>query len=390
MVKRALAGTVLSVAVVAAAAAAHAIPRPHEDLVAHEWGTFTTVAGPGGESVAWRPLDGPADLPCFVERTKLPPKWPFWTLVRMETPVIYFHTSTPMTVDVAVRFPQGLITEVFPRVEPYDRGVQWRDVRLLPGAAETYPYENVPNHYYAARVAHATPLDVEGAREGFLFYRGIGDFDLPLRAVTRSDGMLDLTNSGAEPVRGVIVFENRGGSIHFRVLGDLSGQVSIPLEGGATGLPLLRVALLRSLTSAGLYAAEAEAMVSTWDASWFEEGARVFYLVPPTRIDEVLPLEIRPRPRELVRVFVGRVEFAPAFGLQAIERALQAQDRAALEREGRFAAPFARMIMARTTDPVERAKYESTLGDTARPFTRPTARGCQTTTAPTPSGPRAR
>ena len=382
MVKRAIAGIALSAAVVAAAAAAHAIPRPHDDLVVHEWGTFTTVAGPDGESVAWRPLDGPADLPCFVERTKLPPKWPFWTMVRMETPVIYFHTNTPMSVDVAVTFPQGLITEVFPRVEQDERTVRWNGVRLQPGAAEAYPHEHVPNHYYAARLARATPLEAAGEREGFLFYRGIGDFALPLRAVTR-DGILELTNTGVEDVQGVIVFENRNGAISFRVLGGLSRQVSIPLEGGAGDLPLLRAHLVRSLVSAGLYAAEAEAMVATWDTSWFEEGARVFYLVPPARIDTVLPLQIRPVPREVTRVFVGRIELAPAYRLQAIERALQTEDRAALEREGRFAAPFARMIMARTADPAERARYESALGDTAAPRT--SQRGCPTTTAPTPS-----
>src|SRR6478609_9486121 len=35
---------------------------PSSNLVAHEWGTFTSVAGVHGAPVAWAPLNGPADL----------------------------------------------------------------------------------------------------------------------------------------------------------------------------------------------------------------------------------------------------------------------------------------------------------------------------------------
>src|SRR5215510_11761348 len=34
----------------------------------HEWGTFTSVAGPDGKAAQWLPLAGPGDLPCFVEQ----------------------------------------------------------------------------------------------------------------------------------------------------------------------------------------------------------------------------------------------------------------------------------------------------------------------------------
>ena len=49
------------------AAQAPVTPGGHETLVVHEWGTFTSVAGPDGEAVEWLPLAGPPDLPCFVE-----------------------------------------------------------------------------------------------------------------------------------------------------------------------------------------------------------------------------------------------------------------------------------------------------------------------------------
>src|SRR5687767_2494041 len=36
------------------------------DLVVHEWGTFTSVAGKRGVAIDWRPLNGASDLPSFV------------------------------------------------------------------------------------------------------------------------------------------------------------------------------------------------------------------------------------------------------------------------------------------------------------------------------------
>src|SRR4029077_1738179 len=36
------------------------------NVTVHEWGTFTTVAGPKGDAIDWLPLSGHVDLPCFV------------------------------------------------------------------------------------------------------------------------------------------------------------------------------------------------------------------------------------------------------------------------------------------------------------------------------------
>src|SRR5262249_26305006 len=64
-----------------------------------------------------------------------------------------------------------------------------------------------------------------------------------------------------------------------------------------------------ALTSQGLYRREAEAMVKTWNDSWFqEEGVRVLYILPRQWTDQTLPLTIEPAPREVVRVMVGRAE----------------------------------------------------------------------------------
>src|SRR5688572_12220745 len=81
----------------------------------HEWGTFTSIAGADGGAVGWTPLNGQDDLPCFVNRIKLAPKWSLQGTVRMETPVLYFYSANDLTINVRVRLHQGVITEWFPQ-----------------------------------------------------------------------------------------------------------------------------------------------------------------------------------------------------------------------------------------------------------------------------------
>src|SRR5436190_2157956 len=96
-------------------------PSPN-DLVVHEWGTFTSIAGKNGVAIDWRPLNGSSDLPKFVYKendekgfrgtykAKLNGKDMLLVKVRMETPVIYFYTKNEMDVSVNVNFPEGKIT----------------------------------------------------------------------------------------------------------------------------------------------------------------------------------------------------------------------------------------------------------------------------------------
>ncbi len=100
------------------------------------------------------------------------------------------------------------------------------------------------------------------------------------------------------------------------------------------------------LTGAGLYPREAKAMIATWADTWFEEGARLFYIVPQKAIDDVLPLDIAPRPASLVRVFVGRMELMTPATLTDMKTALMANDQRALAKYGRFIEPFMGRVFA--------------------------------------------
>jgi len=79
----------------------------------------------------------------------------------------------------------------------------------------------------------------------------------------------------------------------------------------AEGVKLLRASLKRALLQQGLYSDEAEAMLNTWKASYFEKpGLRVFYIVPREWTEYFLPLKFSV-PARVSRAIVGRIDLAP-------------------------------------------------------------------------------
>src|SRR5215467_9908876 len=87
-------------------------------LTIHEWGTFTSVADEDGSAMDWDVLGGKDDLPCFVnDRGYRGWKWRLTGTVRMETPVLYFYSPQAVNARVRVEFPNGVITEWYPKAE---------------------------------------------------------------------------------------------------------------------------------------------------------------------------------------------------------------------------------------------------------------------------------
>ena len=101
-------------------------------------------------------------------------------------------------------------------------------------------------------------------------------------------------------------------------------------------------------------------MIATWRDSWFENGTRLLYLVPRAFVDAILPLDIDPSPRQISRVFIGRVELISPEVLKDVGEALAANDRAALGKRGRFLRPIADRMLARSTR-LERAAMTDRL-----------------------------
>ncbi len=327
-----------------------AIGATASDLGAvHEWGTFTSVAGEDGAAMGWQALTGLSDLPCFVhhlDQRNL--KVAGYATVRMETPVLYFYPLKPLTVSVHVDFPDGRVTEWYPQasgVQPSSRRngwIEWTNVRASEGG-DALPQSGEASHYYAARETDAWPLGSGQEHEKLLFYRGIGNFGIDLNTLVRQDGV-SLRNLGSETIPLAIVFENHGGKIRYQSVRGLQESVSVNFSEMNGSVDVLRASLEDELTEMGLYRKEAHAMIQTWHDSWFEEGLRVFYILPRSKVDALLPISIHPTPRQMVRLFVGRVELLSPVMRREIGSALKDGDVTVLQRYGRFINAFMRQL----------------------------------------------
>ena len=357
------------------------------ELVVHEWGTFTSVAARDGRALVWRPLTVESDLPSFVYTVdkgdtwrglRYPSKSGLAVRVRMETPVLYFYAKEAMTVAVKVGFPGGRITEWYPMAQVSKGNIDWGELRIMPGAQVYLPNDFRENHYYPARDTDAAAIQVRSdevtEHEKFLFYRGVGNFDLPL-SVRPAEDKVVIKNVGEENVRKVVLFENRGGRIGYQI-SDLpvdlsSSEVTLARPELRGDLSDLRREMKAMLISEGLYEKEAEAMLNTWRDSWFEEGLRVFYIMPRKTTDTVLPIDIDPQPAGLVRVLVGRTEMVtPEMEKRVTKQLKTLNDPSVSVREtalkeinryGRFSESILTEILSHTNDPQIKMEVERLL-----------------------------
>src|SRR5262249_45885787 len=142
----------------------------------------------------------------------------------------------------------------------------------------------------------------EGESEKYLFYRGVGNIDSPLLAVSNAqDGTLsvhsrfqDVLPAGqAETIRQLwLVKIKPDGSAAWRTMdsvrltGDPSRVAATIKADFATSefarenLASLKQSMHQALVAEGLYDDEATAMLATWEKSYFASGGwRLFYVV---------------------------------------------------------------------------------------------------------------
>src|SRR6266567_4646375 len=296
--------------------------RPvYSGLTAHEWGTFTSIAGSAGQAVEWYPHAS-----------------------RVEPAKNLFDRSLYQS--------------------HADGSITWDSVTLEPSLRSEFPRENRDNHYYAARLTSSTPLRVKtqagDQQEKFLFYRGVSVFPVPLLAKLTPEDELLVENRSEEEIPNTILFERRGQKVGYRVGGAVQKETILePPELSATIEDLGRD-LEGMLVAQGLYQDEAHAMVETWRDSWFEEGSRLLYIVPAQMVHAVLPLSISPGPAQTVRVFVGRLEIVTPATEKAVERAFATQDKATLAKYSRFLEPILQAIIQKERNPARAKKlYEN-------------------------------
>ncbi len=329
-------------------------------LTIHEWGTFTSLQDESGQAIGGINTDD-EPVPDFVHDvarllllspTEVPPIFfqgapschPDVTM-RLETPVLYFHAPRDFqgAADVSVAFNGGWLTQFYPQAAATTPGIKtdgwgfghltgqtvgrldWRGLKV--NAAGEGP-QTTAHVWLAPRAVQASVVQTqEGEREKFLFYRGVGHLDAPLRVVRSADGRkLDVLagntlSTGLLPIGKLWLVDIRpDGTAAYSTLGPVTpaGRSDAPLVTAAAEfangaydtktVDRLRAELRSALVAQGLNADEADALLNTWELSYFKSpGLRLFFLVPQTWTDRVLPLTVAGVPA-VTRVMVGRIE----------------------------------------------------------------------------------
>ncbi|MES2706424.1 MAG: hypothetical protein V4726_07460 [Verrucomicrobiota bacterium] len=362
------------------AAAAAAAPA----FTVHEWGTFTSVSGSTGKLLTGVER-GEEDLPSFIYAHEgIAPNYGIghgskgWlrplsnVTVRMETPVIYFYTDKPFSAQVDVGFKGGSISQWYPQRsagetppalvrgadgkpdfagtaldfgKPYQGSIQWK-VDVIPAgddaAGRVFKFQETTSWMHPRQTDSALVRTANGETEKYLFYRGLGNFEVPVIFEASFGGGVRITNCADSPTGEMIVFENLGGKARWQLSPSIqpgketsTSPAMLPLRDNWRASAYEDGA--KMLERAGLFRKEADAMMQTWWNSYFErEGTRVFWIVPADFTDKTLPLAISPAPAKTVRVMVGRTEILTP----ALESKLVTDFNAATQPEGAIANPW--------------------------------------------------
>ncbi len=341
---------------------------PGHGFIVHEWGTDTVVLGSDG--LPLRGLQHEEEmLPAFVAERVPAGSLPgsVSVHVKMETPITYFYADQPRTAAVAVDVPAGVFNQWYPPVAAFSPFIaapgavpkqgeyrdpvldvafpfgadlcrdlyavitagrlEWGELEILAPDADAplLPAPLAESTWSHARDVAANLVrvsDVPGAdtpqHERFLFYRGLGNFPLPLTLTAAGAGALTLAN-GSDTAVGrlfVLAVDAERGAFLELPAGLAPGdalQLDAPDLGPAPPLDLFADALAERVTEAldavGLYHDEALAMVATWKRQWFRTpGLRALYLVPQAWTDASIPLTIVPAPDASVRAMMIRSE----------------------------------------------------------------------------------
>lgn len=342
-------------------------PNDSDRLIVHEWGTFTCLQDETGRALPGINTDD-EPLPGFVHRLseelvfdpsdlapvyyKGVPRIHPWVTMRLETPVVYFYPPAgekePTNVDFSVSFRGGWLTEYYPAAEVAAPGLKEGEFRfgelgsdtrgslawngLTLGGNPDLPETDYDVWLAPRKTEGAAVQTVDGEGERYLFYRGVGKLDAPLR-VTRDAEANRLTiaerfdpsifakrSDQAPSTRLWLVRVREDGAVAYRHLGrhDLSLKTDATLLAtpatfdessfSKENLAELREEMHAALMEDGLFADEATAMLATWELGYFKSpGERLFFMLPKAWTDRVLPLSVS-QAADIERTMVGRIE----------------------------------------------------------------------------------
>lgn len=369
----------------------------------HEWGTFTNLQDEAGISIGginsddeplppfthnlrydWNVGDAEAQRNNNVPFIKGFPRAHPDVTMRLETPVLYFHPATTdwkLPMYVHVEFHGGYLTQFYPEAEAgkVENHISAETVGRLDwtnlSIGGDHPGPKTDSHVWLAprNVEAADVTTPKGESERYLFYRGVGHIDAPLRLVHansmvqihsqlesafgpsaklkipqlwycqfRDDGTcafreidpLTISALPRRPTLGPSMPDREGGP----VLAETQANFT-PSDFSTDELTELKSQMREALIAQGLFADEAQALLNTWDLSYFKSaGTRLFYIVPPEWTEHYLPLQVfsslnlscafnPSMPRIAVkRVMVGRIDLVTPEQRQLLKAMAEAHD----------------------------------------------------------------
>jgi len=357
-----------------------------DEFAVHEWGVFTVFNdlkyANANRKAEW------ASLPEFFYR-QFPSVRLRWEPAAWDKPILYFYCTRPtLKVEVKVTFAEGAPVAWWPCcASPVDQGIArapkggetpvfrslhwsaWLGERP-PAPAHGLRDEAVPQQakefdlpagswLLGARLKEASPVSVVGSKvqrgapwtttqretERFLYYDGLVPAPNGLRCVSAAKDSLTVKNAGELPIRDLFVVDRRraeGRTIGFaHVAGPVAAgeEQQLPLTSlsAPNAVATARDTVRKALVAAGLFEAEAAAILKIWDQGLFgAPGVTAFYLLSQPEYDKMLPLEIKPAPRKLVRVGIAlHPQFAVELELtqQAVRLIAQLADGDAAKRD---------------------------------------------------------
>jgi hypothetical protein len=326
------------------------LPLGKDDLVVHEWGVFT-VFNEGKYANANRKEEW-GSLPSFFYR-QFPKERLRWVPSGWDKPIVYFYTPLKaLRVNVKVTFAEGAPVVWWPAAadpveDPFGgrTGKNTRPFRALTWEAWVGERAPAPGRTFLApppatgeqawvkvkefplpagcwlaeaRLADAALLTVIGndptaprrfpgsqdrpETERFLYYDGL----VPAPDYVRCDKVTDTTvvlrnQAKFDLTRMFVVDRRAAGTVRFAYVQPFKAGATRTIEPRsiaaadwpATGTRQVRQALLE----AGLFKAEADALLKIWHKRLLEaEGVTVFHLLPAAEYDRMLPLSIYPAP----------------------------------------------------------------------------------------------
>lgn len=315
-------------------------------FTAHEWGTFTSVAGSNGKLLTGV-QNGEEDLPSFVYAHEgIAPNYGHgigkgWlrplsnVTIRMETPVIYFYTEKPFSAQVDVGFKGGSISQWWPQrsagetapplardangklnistttidfAKPYQGSIQWK-IDVLPAgddaAGRVFKFHETASWMHPRQTDSALVRTASGETEKYLFYRGLGNFEPPVTFTASADGTVKAANHGLSATGEMLVFQHQEGKARWTTVSAIA-PANEAVANPETAGPLkenwrqdVYEEGAKMLTRAGLFRKEADAMMQTWWGQLLRARRHPSLLDRPLRLHRQNPApqhHSRPRP----------------------------------------------------------------------------------------------